>query len=67
MQQSLARQFFTDMLLARRFEEAAAEQYTQGNIGGFLHLYPGEEAVVVMWCYVISVMVQLIKERFMNH
>ena len=47
MQQSLARQFFTDMTLARRFEEAAAEQYTQGNIGGFLHLYPGEEAVAV--------------------
>ena len=28
-------------------EEATAEQYTQGNIGGFLHLYPGEEAVAV--------------------
>ena len=47
MQQNLARQFFTDMTLARRFEEAAAEQYTEGNIGGFLHLYPGEEAVAV--------------------
>lgn len=47
MQQSLARQFLTDMTLARRFEEAAAEQYTLGNIGGFLHLYPGEEAVAV--------------------
>jgi pyruvate dehydrogenase E1 component alpha subunit len=35
------------MLLARRFEEAAAEQYTQGKVGGFLHLYPGEEAVAV--------------------
>ncbi|MGD8547952.1 MAG: pyruvate dehydrogenase (acetyl-transferring) E1 component subunit alpha [Thiohalophilus sp.] len=42
-----ARQFLYNMTLARRFEEAAAEQYTQGNIGGFLHLYPGEEAVAV--------------------
>jgi len=36
-----------DMLLARAFEERAAEEYTKGNIGGFLHLYPGEEAVAV--------------------
>lgn len=36
-----------DMLLARAFEERAAEEYTQGNIAGFLHLYPGEEAVAV--------------------
>jgi pyruvate dehydrogenase E1 component alpha subunit len=34
-----------DMLLARLFEERAAEEYTKGNIVGFLHLYPGEEAV----------------------
>lgn len=47
MQRSLAKQFLTDMVLARRFEEAAAEQYTLGKIGGFLHLYPGEEAVAV--------------------
>ena len=36
-----------DMLLARAFEERAAEEYTKGNIAGFLHLYPGEEAVAV--------------------
>ncbi len=36
-----------DMLLARAFEERAAEEYAQGNIAGFLHLYPGEEAVGV--------------------
>jgi len=47
VQQALARQFYHDMLLAREFELAPAEQYTQGNIGGFLHLYPGEEAVAV--------------------
>lgn len=37
----------TDMLLARAFEERAAQEYTKGNIAGFLHLYPGEEAVAV--------------------
>ena len=47
MNRDLARQFLYDMTLARRFEEAAAEQYAQGNIAGFLHLYPGEEAVAV--------------------
>jgi len=47
MQRDLARQFLYDMVLARRFEQAAAEQYAEGNIAGFLHLYPGEEAVAV--------------------
>ena len=47
MQRDLARQFLYDIELARRFEQAAAEQYAQGNIAGFLHLYPGEEAVAV--------------------
>ena len=35
------------MFLIRRFEEKAAEAYTLGKIGGFLHLYIGEEAVAV--------------------
>lgn len=47
MQRDLARQFLYDMLLARRFEQAAAEQYSEGHIAGFLHLYPGEEAVAI--------------------
>ena len=47
MQRDLAKQFLYDMLLARYFEQAAAEQYAQGKIAGFLHLYPGEEAVAV--------------------
>ena len=34
-----------DMLLARRFEERAGEAYAQGQIGGFCHLYIGQEAV----------------------
>ena len=35
------------MYLIRRFEEAAAEMYALGKVGGFLHLYIGEEAVAV--------------------
>ncbi|HEY4617997.1 MAG TPA: pyruvate dehydrogenase (acetyl-transferring) E1 component subunit alpha [Flavobacterium sp.] len=35
------------MLLIRRFEEKAAEEYTKAKIRGFLHLYIGEEAVAV--------------------
>ena len=33
-----------EMLFARRFEERCYEAYVERNIGGFLHLYPGEEA-----------------------
>jgi len=36
-----------EMLRIRRFEEKAAEVYTEGKIRGFLHLYIGEEAVAV--------------------
>ena len=35
------------MALLRRFEEKSAEEYTRGNIGGFMHLYIGQEAVGV--------------------
>jgi pyruvate dehydrogenase E1 component alpha subunit len=35
------------MALIRRFEEKSAEEYTRGKIGGFMHLYIGEEAVGV--------------------
>jgi pyruvate dehydrogenase E1 component alpha subunit len=40
-------EFYRRMLLIRRFEEAAAVQYQRRKIGGFLHLYIGEEAVAV--------------------
>jgi len=43
----LARRLLGEMLLIRRFEEKAAEAYALGKIGGFLHLYIGEEAVAV--------------------
>jgi pyruvate dehydrogenase E1 component subunit alpha len=43
----IARKIYHDMVLIRRFEEKAAEAYALGKIGGFLHLYIGEEAVAV--------------------
>jgi len=36
-----------NMALIRRFEEKSAEEYTRGKIGGFMHLYIGQEAVGV--------------------
>ncbi len=39
--------FYRDMLLIRRFEERAGQLYGMGHIGGFCHLYIGQEAVVV--------------------
>ena len=40
-------QLYEDMLLIRRFEEKAGQLYGMGEIGGFCHLYIGQEAVVV--------------------
>lgn len=41
------RHFYRQMLLIRRFEEKAGQMYGMGLIGGFCHLYIGQEAVVV--------------------
>ncbi|MEC8743689.1 MAG: pyruvate dehydrogenase (acetyl-transferring) E1 component subunit alpha [Pseudomonadota bacterium] len=38
---------YHDMLMIRRFEEKAGQLYGMGHIGGFCHLYIGQEAVVV--------------------
>lgn len=43
----VAFELFRQMLLIRRFEEEAARAYSLGKIGGFLHLYIGQEAVAV--------------------
>ena len=40
-------EFYKKMLLIRRFEEKAGQLYGMGLIGGFCHLYIGQEAVVV--------------------
>ena len=39
--------FYRDMLLIRRFEERAGQLYGMGLIGGFCHLYIGQEAIAV--------------------
>ncbi|MEO6067688.1 MAG: pyruvate dehydrogenase (acetyl-transferring) E1 component subunit alpha [Gemmatimonadota bacterium] len=43
----LYRSYLRQMLLIRRFEEKAGEAYSLGQIGGFCHLYIGQEAVAV--------------------
>ena len=40
-------EFYKEMLLIRRFEEKSGQLYGMGLIGGFCHLYIGQEAVVV--------------------
>ena len=42
---ALHRELLHSMLLQRRFEERTAEAYALGKIGGFCHLYIGQEAV----------------------
>jgi pyruvate dehydrogenase E1 component alpha subunit len=40
-------EYYRDMLLIRRFEEKAGQLYGMGLIGGFCHLYIGQEAIAV--------------------
>src|ERR1700716_1359757 len=46
-QPELAREWLATMMLIRRFEERAGEQYARAKVGGFLHLSIGEEATIV--------------------
>jgi pyruvate dehydrogenase E1 component alpha subunit len=50
-----ALRLYRQMLLIRRFEERAQQVYVEGKIGGFLHLYIGQEAVA---CGIMSLMHQ---------
>ena len=45
MNKKKQRELYFEMVLIRRLEERAAQLYQQGKIGGFLHLYIGQEAV----------------------
>jgi pyruvate dehydrogenase E1 component alpha subunit len=47
MDQDLVADLYRQMTRIRRFEEEAARLYTERKIGGFLHLYIGQEAVAV--------------------
>ena len=44
MDSKVKKRLLREMLFARRFEERCYEAYVERKIGGFLHLYPGEEA-----------------------
>lgn len=45
---------YTDMVRIRAFEDRSLRVYQQGKIGGFLHLYNGQEAVAVGTCSLLS-------------
>jgi len=47
MNVSEKKQLLREMLFARRFEEHCYEAYVERKIGGFLHLYPGQEACAI--------------------
>ena len=47
MDQEIIVDLYRQMQRIRRFEEEAARLYTEKKIGGFLHLYIGQEAVAV--------------------
>ena len=47
LSQAALKEAYEMMLLIRRFEERAGQLYGLGKIGGFCHLYSGQEAVVV--------------------
>lgn len=46
-EKKLLREMLYQMVLGRRFEEKCAEVYRMGKIGGFCHLYIGQEAIAV--------------------
>jgi pyruvate dehydrogenase E1 component alpha subunit len=46
--------FYREMLLIRRFEEKAGQLYGMGLIGGFCHLYIGQEAVAIGMQHALS-------------
>jgi pyruvate dehydrogenase E1 component alpha subunit len=51
---SLLKKAYREMLYIRRFEERAAQLYGMGMIGGFCHLYIGQEAVAIGVQYAIK-------------
>jgi pyruvate dehydrogenase E1 component alpha subunit len=47
-------QFYRDMVRIRRYEERCLRAYQQGKIGGFLHLYIGQESIAIGCCSVMG-------------
>jgi pyruvate dehydrogenase E1 component alpha subunit len=58
--------YYRDMLLIRRFEEKAGQLYGMGLIGGFCHLYIGQEAVVV-GCMAICKAIDSVVTSYRDH
>ena len=58
--------YYRDMLLIRRFEEKAGQLYGMGLIGGFCHLYIGQEAVVV-GCMAIRKAIDSVITSYRDH
>ena len=61
----LLKDMYTKMLLIRRFEEKAGQLYGMGKIGGFCHLYIGQEAVVVHISQKINIIVNMRFRKFL--
>lgn len=47
LDQEMLVEWYRQMVLIRKFEQTCSEQYQLGKIGGFLHLYIGQEAVAI--------------------
>jgi pyruvate dehydrogenase E1 component alpha subunit len=59
--------FYRSMLLIRRFEEEAARAYARGKIGGFLHLYIGQEAIAVGAAAAIRIGYDYVFQTYRDH
>lgn len=63
----LQRKMLYDMTLIRRFEEKAGQMYGLRKIGGFCHLYNGQEAVVVGALSVLDLSVDYVLTGYRDH
>jgi pyruvate dehydrogenase E1 component alpha subunit len=63
----LHRRFLREMLLIRRFEEKAAQMYGLRKIGGFCHLYIGQEAVAVGSVGAVDLSVDYVATAYRDH
>ncbi len=59
--------YYGEMALIRRFEEEAARAYAFGKIGGFLHLYIGQEAVAVGAAAVVRKGYDYVLQTYRDH
>ncbi len=65
--QNLLKKFLKDMLLIRRFEEKSAQMYGLRKIGGFCHLYIGQEAIAVGSIHAIDLKKDYVVTAYRDH